>query len=617
MACFIIALIEFFLWGGIPLVFLFLYIGLLDAPVSVFFPHLKVVCAIWLGVIGARLLVWRFFMDSSLQRALAILLFLLPPLLLSAWYVCVLIGLVSWGRIITWPMLKIYLLQGEYLFDVLGFSKWLGVSAFVLLAGFFFIGYVFLRKIDVSLFLSRRLSALGLSSISLLGMSSVFALFFYLPGQAYDHPQEPFGISFFPGRASALQSHAVAVSPRVDAAENKVLMAYKPSSAFERRNVVLIVGDALRSDHMGLYGYSRDTTPYLSASMSKYQTLWAASTRSVCAESSCGLMALASSRPLHLLPSKPITLHRVLKQHGYRINLMLSGDHTNFYGLKEAYGNVDFYFDGTQQSSRYVNDDYLLVDHVSDLPRYEGGQPVMFQFHLMSTHGLGARIKQEDDFKPVVNYYGWHASKGRIPPSLSEIPKAVNYYDNGVKQFDLIANKILDILQAKGYLDNAVVVFVGDHGEMLGEKGRFGHQHGVDEGVLRIPFVLQRRGYSGEEFGAWSLASQIDVAPTILKELGVIPPSVWLGVALQSKAHPRLLYFQQAPKVGLYIYNGSSPALKYWRDLVSDEERVFDLKEDPEEKNNIISQVDPRAIAIWRVSAVSSAVSGISDFSEQ
>ena len=398
-------LAEFFLWGVFPLSFLFLYVGLLDAPVSIVLPHIKIVCVIWLGFIGARLLVWRFFRDSSLQKMLAALLFLLPPLLLLIWYACVLIGLVSWGRIITWSMLKVYLLQGEYLFEVLGFSKWLGVALAVLLVGFFLTVYVFLRRIDVSLFLSRRLSFLGLSSISLLGIASIFTLFFYLPGQAYEHPEEPFGTSFFPGRASALQSHAVAVSPRVDAAENKVLMAYKPSSAFEHRNVVLIVGDALRSDHMGLYGYSRNTTPYLSASMPKYQTLWAPSTRSVCAESSCGLMALASSRPLHLLPSKPITLHRVLKQHGYRINLMLSGDHTNFYGLKEAYGDVDAYFDGTQQSSRYVNDDYLLVDHVSDLPRYDGGQPVMFQFHLMSTHGLGARLKQEGDFKPVVNYY--------------------------------------------------------------------------------------------------------------------------------------------------------------------------------------------------------------------
>ena len=135
-------LAEFFLWGVFPLSFLFLYVGLLDAPVSIVLPHIKIVCVIWLGFIGARLLVWRFFRDSSLQKMLAALLFLLPPLLLLIWYACVLIGLVSWGRIITWSMLKVYLLQGEYLFEVLGFSKWLGVALAVLLVGFFLTVYV-------------------------------------------------------------------------------------------------------------------------------------------------------------------------------------------------------------------------------------------------------------------------------------------------------------------------------------------------------------------------------------------------------------------------------------------------------------------------------------------
>ncbi|NQD81096.1 sulfatase-like hydrolase/transferase [Pseudomonas sp. CrR14] len=610
-------LTETVLWALPPLIFLCVYIGFFEAPTSILVPHLKIIVAIWLGVGGLRLLNWRFVRPRGVQRIAAAVLLLLPPLLLVIWYVCVLIGLVSWGRVATWSMFKVYLLQGGYLFDVLGISSLTVFVICFLIVLFFGCSYCFIKVLDISRQASARLSLLSLLFISLLGITSASALTVYLPGQVYSHSQEPIGVSFFPGRASALQSHAVAVSPRIDAAENEAVLSYHPSQVFKSRNVVLIVGDALRSDHMGIYGYGRDTTPYLAASILRHQTLWARSTRSVCAESSCGLMALASSRPLHLLPSKPITLHSVLRQHGYKVNLMLSGDHTNFYGLKEAYGTVDEYFDGSQQKVRYVNDDFLLVDHVASLPRYDGQQSVMFQFHLMSTHGLGLRHKREDSLEPAVNYYSWPSGKGRKAPSLDEVPKAVNYYDNGVVQFDSVVDKILRELESKGYLDNAVVVITGDHGEMLGEKGLFGHQYRVDEEVLRIPFVLQRRGYDGNNFGDWRLASQVDIAPTILRELEIDSPPVWRGVPLQSQASSRVIHFQQAPQVGLYISDGSLSLLKYWRDLSTGEEYVFDIKKDPQETENISGTIDPRVIASWRVAAASSAVSGVSDFSDE
>jgi len=195
---------------------------------------------------------------------------------------------------------------------------------------------------------------------------------------------------------------------------------------------------------------------------------------------------------------------------------------------------------------------------------------------------------------------------------MDEVPKAINYYDNGVAQFDLIANEILRVLESKGYLNDAVVVFTGDHGEMLGEKGLFGHQYGVSEEVLRIPFILQRRGYTAEEFGGWSMASQIDIAPTILKELDIVPPSVWRGVPLQSQAQSRLIQFQQVPQVGVYIADNSESLLKYWKDLVTGDEYVFDISKDPSEVVNIAGQIDRKKMAVWRSVAVGSAISGVS-----
>ena len=61
-------------------------------------------------------------------------------------------------------------------------------------------------------------------------------------------------------------------------------------------------------------------------------------------------------------------MQQVLKLHGYRIHMILGGDHTNFYGLKELYGNVDTYFDGSQAPEYFKNDDRLVVDRTKALP---------------------------------------------------------------------------------------------------------------------------------------------------------------------------------------------------------------------------------------------------------
>ena len=336
--------------------------------------------------------------------------------------------------------------------------------------------------------------------------------------------------------------------------------------------------------------------------------LIAPSVRSVCSESSCGLRAIASSRPLHLLPTKPLTLHEVLRRHGYGVSLVLSGDHTNFYGLRESYGGVDSYFDATYQNSRYINDDFLVLDYLAGLAEYDGAQPLFFQFHLMSSHGLGLRHESSRSFLPYINYYSWPAkADGRRAPSDEEIPSAINYYDNGVVQFDEVSHKILNILEAKGYLKDALVVFTGDHGEMLGEKGAFGHQRRVDDEVLHIPFILQRRGYEGSNIGAWPLASQIDVAPTILAELGIRPPKVWRGVSLQSPPVPRYINFQQAQNVGIYIV-AEGVVLKFWKDISTGEEFLYDIISDSGETKNIIKYFKGVDLELWRNEVIGSSV---------
>ncbi len=69
-----------------------------------------------------------------------------------------------------------------------------------------------------------------------------------------------------------------------------------------------------------------------------------------------------------------------------------------------------------------------------------------------------------------------------------------SYYSAGVRSFDRHFGRLLGYLEAAGLYDDAVVVFVSDHGEMLGEHGSWGHVSDLYEETLRIPLVVKAPG---------------------------------------------------------------------------------------------------------------------------
>lgn len=574
-------IIEFLFFLSVSVSFCLVYICFFDAPMSVFLPHVLAIFSCWLFLFGIRVANWRFgwFLGRSVQRLIGGALFVLPMVFLVFWYCAALFGLASWGRVITWPLVKTYFFQFEHFVAVLGAS----VSVAVVMGLIFVLGLILLvlksYRIDGARMGADFFSKPAVFMVFFMTLALGVAQFLAFPINAEKNPRELFSASFFSAQASGIQSHVVSVSPLVTQAEDLARNTYRASPVLQRRNVILIVGDALRSAHMSVYGYSRRTTPFLKKSAGEFRAHVFPKVRSVCAESFCGLLGLATSRYLHQIPDRPLSLYEVLRKNNYNVSLVLSGDHTTFYGLKNAYGEVDSYFDGTHQQSRYINDDELLVDYVRSLPVYDGLQPRLFQFHLMSTHGIGLRHSENLKFLPMANYYGWSAGRILKAPSKRAVSEAINYYDNGVLQFDRIVESLLGQLSAKGYLENAVIVITGDHGEMLGEKGFFGHQYHTDEEVLDIPLIVLRRGYMGQSFADWPLVSQVDVAPTILRELNIEPPEVWRGVALQGAAVSRDVYFQQAPSAGLYSVPLRRPIVKYSSDFSTGDESVDILEE--------------------------------------
>jgi glucan phosphoethanolaminetransferase (alkaline phosphatase superfamily) len=562
------ALLEGAVLAGVLAGFLLVYVQRFAAPAACVAPHAGLVLAGALAVACLRMAAHRLAPRAG--RGLGTALLALSAATLLAYYALVLVGLANWGRVITWRLIHTYARQAGDLLAVVGVPPALGLlagaGAALALAA---VCNAWLRRCDWTAVAARRLSGAAMVLVCVGGIGVAAAKVGALADQGWAAQGEPVSLTFFPERAAeATQGHVLEGNRVLEAADRAARASYRPAATARRPNVILIVGDALRGDHMQVNGYARPTTPFLQSLDDAGRLRKAATVRSVCSESTCGLLAIARSAYVHQMTPASFPLLEVMKRHGYRTHMILGGDHVNFYDLRAAYGPVDDYFDGSMAAARYMNDDRFVVERIAQAGPWDG-TPQFFQLHLMSTHGAGLRF-EPGRYAPARNYY----AALRRPAAESGISDAVavNYYDNGMLQFDAVVRMALQRFEEGGYLSDAIVVITGDHGEMLGEDGEYAHAQSVQEGALAIPFLMAGYGRTPAAWQPRALASQIDIAPTLLAELGFPVPASWHGIALQKPGPRDFVHFQQGLRVGVYDVRSAPEVWKYWRDLASGEE---------------------------------------------
>ncbi|WP_158597869.1 sulfatase-like hydrolase/transferase [Noviherbaspirillum saxi] len=587
-------------WYCIPSIFLFFYVHYHAVSSEAIGPHLYLLLIGLLSLVLSRLVLYRLIPDRRVAHIVTSCVISAVLLSMLLYYGLVLIGLGSWARVISWDLITSYTMQLPGLMDSLGVPVYVMFALFaVVYVALTYATHAYIQRFE---WVSRVLPVIP-GWLHLFIVTAGFAVCSIAVYRFMQSPpvqkSEPLSLTFFPMFAARdLQGHAIdkIMAQKLDRLEDAARSSYMAKKeGLGKRNLILIVVDALRPDHMGIYGYRRNTTPNLAHMIQSGQARIVKNVRSSCGESACGLLSLASSKFVYQFSNKPFTLQQVLRRQGYQVQMILGGDHTSFYGLKELYGEVDSYFDGSMATGYYVNDDQLVLDHTGRLPSWDG-KPVMMQFHLMSTHVMGKRHGRFAQYAPSENYM-FHAN--RIAKNND---KHINFYDNGVVQADAVIHDLLAALQSKGYLKDALVVITADHGEALGEHGLYAHANSVREEALRIPLIFIPYGYQSGLRGEFrTAAAQVDIAPTILAEFGFSIPSTWAGSSMQDTQRKSYSYFQEGQAAGVIDYRDPENLWKYWFDAKSGHEHAYNLTRDPMEKDNVISQVASGLKQDWRL----------------
>jgi arylsulfatase A-like enzyme len=195
----------------------------------------------------------------------------------------------------------------------------------------------------------------------------------------------------------------------------------------------------------------------------------------------------------------------------------------------------------------------------------------------------------------------------KLEPTREEMHRMRAYYCANVEMIDREVGAILDTLEARGRLDDTIIIFTSDHGDCLGDHGLIQKWAPYEE-VTRVPLIISaperfRGGRSVDE-----LVQLFDLGPTILEWAGVTPDPTFEAISLNPAleggdfAGRRHVFCEQGGDVNLTgtrfltMIRSETHKLVHFQGM--EEGQLFDLVSDPGERVNLWD--DPEAAEVRR-----------------
>lgn len=194
----------------------------------------------------------------------------------------------------------------------------------------------------------------------------------------------------------------------------------------------------------------------------------------------------------------------------------------------------------------------------------------------------------------------------QLDPTREQLQRLWAHYLANVTMIDEQIGRLLRALEAKGYLENAVVVVTSDHGDCLGDHGHI-QKWTMYDCITRVPLIVWAPGRfaGGRQIDA--LCQQMDLAPAILELAGVPVPEDWEAVSLlphlrgDPAALGRELVFCEQARDGILTGTAMMTMVRSrdWKlvhYLDQPDGELYDLRADPGEHVNLWGQTQHAAM---------------------
>ena len=297
-------------------------------------------------------------------------------------------------------------------------------------------------------------------------------------------------------------------------AERKDLMprefdpdAVVPVGHPSRPDVVLLSIDTLRADHLGSYGYARETSPFLdrlAAEGTRFAEAWAPAPWTLPSHATL----LSGQLPHHhgaiedhlRVPDDVAFVSSAFQRAGYRTAAVVSTlfvssrygfdrgfDHFQDFGIREKQDN----------HLSLVDADHVFTHALHFAQGQDPGRPLFLFLHVYDVHyGYDPPPPFNERFdRPAAwgdeKYRSYHTYLRRMIDA-EQLEHQIAQYDEEIRFVDHHFEQLIVTLRAAGR--RVLVAVTADHGEEFGERGSWGHGHTLFPEQLHVPWILHGPG---------------------------------------------------------------------------------------------------------------------------
>ncbi len=257
---------------------------------------------------------------------------------------------------------------------------------------------------------------------------------------------------------------------------------FKREKTPDNLNVILIIGESLRYDHLGLNGYERNTTPRL-ASIDKLLNFTITSAFNTTTRSVTSMLSHRKLADFVDIPPEK-SLVSVFKELGFKTYWYSAQSskefHNGMINIMAAEADDYFFRDRLQAAGHsYKVYDEALIPHLDQAIK-QGGD------NFIVLHSFGNHVRFHERYPENFRIF---MPECKLLPSSCLREDIMNSYDNSVLYTDYFVSQVIESVKNT----KAIVFFVADHGVFLGEDGIYangGQKDAESDEVKKVPMFF-------------------------------------------------------------------------------------------------------------------------------
>lgn len=300
-------------------------------------------------------------------------------------------------------------------------------------------------------------------------------------------------------------------------------------------NVILISVDTLRSDHLGCYGYRRDTSPNideLATESAVFRNVYSASPWTLPSHVSMLTGLYCAHHQVYQdserMDPRDVTLAEKMRENSYKTTAFTGGGFvSSVFGFSKGF---DSYYEGEggvfhQDSAakifsvvshwidRSLDQDFFLFVHTYQ-PHSPYACPPPYKFLFLDDDAKWGHID-------LIQHLGGNECLYKALPD-EEKRNIIALYDAEIRYTDeLLIAPLIDKLKETGLYDRTMLILTSDHGEEFFEHSGWGHGYSVYDEALKVPLIIKfpDSSFKGKIYD--QIVSLVDIMPTILDWLDI------------------------------------------------------------------------------------------------